>query len=77
MFYYYFLAQKSLKAQVRIKANGDYPLLKVTDIRNNSIGVSKLWQSFNVNVTNEELCKKLTEEELMFINNERTNNRLQ
>lgn len=73
----YFSAQKSLKAQIRIKANGDYPLLKVTDIRNNSIGVSKLWQSFNVNSANDELCKKLTEEELMFINNERSNNRLQ
>jgi len=60
-----------------IKANGDYPLLKITDIRNNNIGVSKLWQSFNVNNANDELCKKLTEEEMMFINNEKSNVKLQ
>jgi hypothetical protein len=60
-----------------IKANGDYPLLKITDIRNNHIGVSKLWQSFNVNNANDELCKKLTEEEMMFINNEKSNVKLQ
>jgi len=66
-----------LKAQIRIKANGDYPLLRITDIRNNNIGVSKLWQSFNVNDANEELCKKLTEEEMMFVSNEKSNNKLQ
>ena len=60
-----------------IKANGDYPLLKITDIRNNSIGVCKLWQSFNVNDANDELCKNLTEEEMMFINNEKSNVKLQ
>ncbi len=66
-----------MKAQIRIKANGDYPLLRITDIRNNNIGVSKLWQSFNVNDANEELCKKLTEEEMMFVSNEKSNNKLQ
>lgn len=66
-----------MKAQIRIKANGDYPLLKITDIRNSNIGVSKLWQSFKVDDANEELLKKLTEEEINFINNEKTNNKLQ
>ena len=41
------------------------------------MGVCKLWQSFNINDANDELCKKLTEEEMMFINNEKTNVKLQ
>lgn len=68
---------KSLKAEILIKANGDYPLLKICDIRNTHIPMSYLWQSFNVDFANEELLKKLTDEEMNFISNDKPNIRLQ
>jgi len=68
---------KVLKAEILVKANGDYPLLKICDVRNTNIGMSQLWELFNVDIVNEELLKKLTEEEIDFINNEKTNSKLQ
>lgn len=72
-----FEEKKILKGEITIKANGDYPLLKIADIRNSNIGLSELWDSFNVDAANEELSKQLTEEEMNFINNDKANNRLQ
>jgi len=63
---------KNLKAEILIKANGDYPLLKICDIRNANIGITHLWNSFNVDLVNEEFLKPLNEEELLFVNNEKT-----
>jgi hypothetical protein len=60
-----------------IEANGDYPLIKIVDIRNSNIGNTKLWTDFNVDEANEELLKQLTEEEINFINNEKTNKKIQ
>ena len=60
-----------------IEANGDYPLIKIVDIRNSNMGNSKLWTNFNVDEANEELLKQLTEEEINFINNEKTNKKIQ
>jgi hypothetical protein len=60
-----------------IEANGDYPLIKIVDIRNSNIGNTKLWSNFNVDEANEELLKQLTEEEINFINNEKTNKKIQ
>lgn len=72
-----FESSKLLKAELLVKANGDYPLLKICDLRNTNIGMSHLWEAFNVDLANEELLKPLTEEEINFINNERTNIKLQ
>ena len=57
-----------LKAKLSINAKGDYPLLKIVDIRNSMQGTAKLWHSFNVEEANEELLKQLTDEEIDFIN---------
>lgn len=72
-----FEVNKFLKAELLIEANGDYPLIKIVDIRNSSTGTSKLWKSFSVDEANEELLKPLTEEEINFINNEKTNKNIQ
>jgi hypothetical protein len=72
-----FEVNKTLKAELIIEANGDYPLIKIVDIRNSNIGPSKLWKAFNVDEANEELLKPLTEEEINFINNEKTNKKMQ
>jgi hypothetical protein len=60
-----------------IEANGDYPLIEIVDIRNSTIGISKLWKNFNVDEANNELLKQLTEEEINFINNEKTNKKIE
>jgi hypothetical protein len=67
-----FEAKSSLKAEIQIEANGNYPLIKIVDIRNNHIGTSKLWRNFNVKEINEELLKQLTEEEINYINSDKT-----
>jgi hypothetical protein len=72
-----FLVKNALKAELVIEANGDYPLIKIVDIRNSNIGNTKLWTDFNVDEANEELLKQLTEEEINFINNEKTNKKIQ
>jgi hypothetical protein len=76
-FFKLFLVKNALKAELVIEANGDYPLIKIVDIRNSNIGNTKLWTDFNVDEANEELLKQLTEEEINFINNEKTNKKIQ
>ena len=56
-----FTPERSLKCELFIKANGDYPLIKIADIRNDSVGTCALWHSFNVDEANNELQKQLTD----------------
>ena len=63
----------SLKCELVIKANGDYPLMKIVDIRNALVGTCALWYSFNVDEANEELSKQLTDEEINYMSNEKDN----
>ena len=60
--------KEELKCTLEINAKGDYPLIKIVDVRNNLISSSKLWKDFNVDVANEELGKKLTNEEINYSN---------
>ena len=53
---------KSLKCELILTANGDYPLIRIADIRNNIVGTNNLWYLFNVDQANEELQKQLTDE---------------
>ena len=54
------------KSTLRICGQGDYPLIKIVDLRNNLISSSTLWRDFNVDEANEELQKELTQEEIYF-----------
>ena len=58
---------KSLKSELIINANGDYPLIKICDVRNDIVGTNNLWHLFNVDLANEELQKQLTDEEKNYI----------
>ena len=64
--------EDEMKCCLNIKAKGDYPLLKIVDIRNVNLSSSVLWKNFSVDEANEELQKKLTEEELNYISNANT-----
>ena len=58
--------ENELKYTIYIKAKGDFPLIKIVDLRNNLISNNILWREFNVEEANKELGKKITEEELAF-----------
>ena len=68
--------EHSLKCELMLKANGDYPLMRIADIRNNFVGTSELWHSFNVDEANEELSKQLTDEEINYMSNEKDNKKI-
>jgi hypothetical protein len=61
------------KACIKIKANGNYPFIKIVDVRNNFKSTTNLWKSFSCNEANVELGKELTEAEIDFINSEKAN----
>ena len=61
------------KCNLRIKAKGSYPLLKIVDVRNDSISVATLWENFMINEINQELSKDLNEDEKKYLNIEQLN----
>ena len=63
-----FTPKEELKCTVEINAKGDYPLIKIVDVRNNLISSAKLWKDLNVDLANQELEKKLTNEEMNYSN---------
>ena len=50
--------------------------MRIADIRNNFVGTSELWHSFNVDEANEELSKQLTDEEINYMSNEKDNKKI-
>ena len=60
--------KEELKCSIEITAKGDYPLIKIVDARNNLISTAQLWKDLSVDEANEELGKKLTNEEMYFSN---------
>ena len=60
--------KEELKCTIEVNAKGDYPLIKIVDVRNNLISTSKLWKDLNVDLANQELEKKLTNEEMNYSN---------
>jgi len=57
----------SQKTTILVKGNGKYPMLKIVDIRNDTISVATLWESFHINKINQELVQDLDENEQKFI----------
>ena len=67
---------KSLKCELLITANGDYPLIRIADVRNDMVGTNNLWHLFDVDQANEELQKQLTDEEINYIGEEKTDKKI-
>jgi len=61
------------KSFIKIKAVGDYPQLRVTDVRNEQISTANLWERFRLTTMNKELTKALNEFEQVFNNSEKSN----
>ena len=67
---------KSLKCELLLTANGDYPLIRIADVRNNMVGTYNLWNLFDVDKANEELQKQLTDEEINYIGEDKTDKKI-
>lgn len=63
----------SQKCAIRIKGKGNYPLLKIVDVRNDSVSVATLWENFSINNINKELLNDLNEDERKFLQIETLN----
>ena len=56
----------SQKYSIKIRAKGDYPLLRFTDIRNDQLSVSTLWERFQLSSLNKELLTELNDHEIQY-----------
>jgi hypothetical protein len=61
------------KCAIPIKCKGDYPLVRVTDVRNEQVSIANLWERFNLTNMNKELLKPLTEHEFTYNNSDKSN----
>lgn len=61
------------KCAIDIKCKGDYPLVRVTDVRNEQVSIANLWERFSLTNMNKELLKPLTEAEFTYNNSDKSN----
>jgi hypothetical protein len=61
------------KSCITVHAMGDFPLLRLTDVRNDTVSVSNLWEKFNLTNLNKELLNPLNNYEIEFNNSDKTN----
>ena len=52
---------------------GDFPLLRFTDVRNESVSTPNLWERFHLTNLNKELLTPLNDSEIEFNNSDKTN----
>jgi hypothetical protein len=52
---------------------GDFPLLRFTDVRNDSVSTPTLWERFHLTNLNKELLTPLNDSEIEFNNSDKTN----
>lgn len=61
------------KSFIRVHAMGDYPLIRFTDVRNDTISTANLWERFRLTSLNKELLNPLNVSEIEFNNSDNTN----
>jgi len=64
----------SQKYSINIMAKGDFPLLRLADIRNEQMSVSNLWEKFELTFLNKELLTVLSKSEIEYSSSERKTN---
>ena len=47
------------KSSIQIKCKGDFPLLRLTDVRNDQVSIANLWEHFELTKMNKELLLPL------------------
>jgi len=61
------------KSCIQVHAMGDFPLLRFTDVRNDSVSTANLWERFSFTSLNKELLNPLNDSEIEFNNSDKTN----
>ena len=56
-----------MKSEMVIKAQGNFPLLEIIDIRNDTLSVAALWENFKIEKINSELECNLNNEEKQYL----------
>ena len=56
-----------MKCEMLIKAKGNYPLLEIIDIRNDTLSVAALWENFQIQKINDQLNCRLDSEEKKYL----------
>ena len=56
------------KCKIPVRAKGSYPLLKIVDVRNDSISVATLWENMQINKINKQLANHLNDDEKKYLN---------
>lgn len=52
---------------MRVRAEGNYPLMEIIDIRNDTLSVAALWENFQISKINNELNCKLDSSEKKYL----------
>lgn len=58
---------------ITVQAQGDYPLLRFEDVRNDQVSIANLWERFNMTNMNKNLLEPLNDFEKTFNNQENSN----
>ena len=61
------------KSYIKIHAMGDFPLLRITDVRNDQVSSANLWEKFHLTNLDKELLNDLNLSEIEFNNSDKTN----
>jgi hypothetical protein len=61
------------KCAITCHAKGDFPLLRITDIRNDQVSTANNWEKYKLTNLNKELMTPLNEPEIEFNNSDKTN----
>eukprot|EP00828_Plagiopyla_frontata_P018328 TRINITY_DN2353_c0_g1_i13.p1 TRINITY_DN2353_c0_g1~~TRINITY_DN2353_c0_g1_i13.p1 ORF type:complete len:916 (-),score=111.90 TRINITY_DN2353_c0_g1_i13:56-2803(-) len=61
------------KCAITVKGKGKYPQLKIVDVRNDSMSVATLFESFSIASINKQLSNDLNDDEKKFLNIEKLN----
>lgn len=56
-----------MKCEMRVRAEGNYPLMEIIDIRNDTLSVAALWENFQISKINNELNCKLDSSEKKYL----------
>ena len=60
------------KDSIKITCKGDFPLLRLTDVRNDTVSIANLWERFELTKMNKQLLLPLTDEETAYNNSDDT-----
>ena len=61
------------KASIKIHCKGDYPLVRVTDVRNDTVSIANLWERFELTAMNKQLLTPLSQSEFTYNNSDKSN----